>query len=123
MILRIRTPSGSWNNMSMTTRTATKYYYRSTTAFSTPGNYSYSIRATDPSGNPATSSTVLFSMPPNWDMNSDGTIGVLDLVLVSNQYGKTGSQGWIREDVDNNGKVEVLDMTMVSNHFGESWWV
>jgi hypothetical protein len=123
VILRIRNPGGSWNNVSMVTRTAGKYYYRSTTAFSTAGNYSYSIRATDTSNNPVTASTVLFSMPPNWDVNRDGSITVLDLVLISNQYGGTGGLGWIAQDVDNNGKVEVLDMVLVSGHFGEEWWV
>jgi predicted metal-dependent peptidase len=107
----------------MTSRTAGKYYYRSTTAFSTVGNYSYSIRALDTSNNPATSSTVLFSMPPNWDVNRDGAVTILDLVLISNYYSQSGSDGWIREDVDNNGDVEVLDMSVVSSHFGEEWWV
>jgi hypothetical protein len=121
--LRIRTPSGSWNNVSMTTRTSGNYYYRSTTAFSPVGNYSYSIRALDTSNNPTTSSTVLFSMPPNWDVNSDGAVTIMDLVLISNYYGQSGSNGWIREDVDNNGDIEVLDMSVVSSHFGEEWWV
>jgi hypothetical protein len=122
VILRIRTPSGSWNNVSMTTRTAGRYYYRSTTAFSAVGNYSYSIQARDTSNNVATSSTVVFSMPPNWDVNSDGMITVLDLVVISNRYGQSGSNGWIREDVDNNGAIQVLDLSMVSSHFGEEWW-
>jgi len=123
VILRIHNPGGSWNNVSMVTRTTGKYYYRSTTAFSSAGNYSYSIRAIDTSNNAVTSSTVLFSMPPNWDVNRDGSITVLDLVLISNHYGGSGGVGWIREDVDNNGKVEVLDMVMVSGHFGEEWWL
>jgi len=121
--LRIRTPSGSWNNVSMTSGSAGKYYYRTTTAFSTVGNYSYSIRALDPSNNAATSSTVLFSMPPNWDVNQDGVVTVLDFVVISNHYGQSGSNGWIREDVDNNGDIEVLDMSIISGHFGEEWWV
>jgi len=121
--LRIRTPGGSWNNVSMTAGAAGKYYYRTTSSFSTVGNYSYSIRALDPSNNAATSSTVLFSMPPNWDVNRDGAVSILDLVLISNDYGQSGSNGWIREDVDNNGDIEVLDMSVVSSHFGEDWWV
>ena len=121
--LRIRTPSGSWNNVSMTSGAAGKYYYRSTTAFSAVGNFSYSILARDPSNNAATSSTVLFSMPPNWDVNSDGAVTILDLVLISNHYGQSGGNGWIREDVDNNGDIEVLDLSVVSSHFGEEWWV
>ena len=120
--LRIRNPSGSWNNVSMVSGAAGMCYYRSTTAFSTLGNYSYSILARDTSSNMATSSNVLFSMPPNWDVNRDGMITILDLVLISNQYGNTGGSGWIREDVDNNGNIQVLDMVLVSGHFGEEWW-
>jgi hypothetical protein len=62
-------------------------------------------------------------MPANWDMNNDGICGILDLVLISNQYGKSGASGWIREDVDNDGMITVLDLVYVSNHFAESWWI
>jgi hypothetical protein len=122
VMIRIRNPGGSWNNQSMTTRSAGNYYYRSTTAFSTAGNSSYSIRATDASGNPATSSAVLFSMPPNWEVLNDGLITVLDLVFISNIYSSGGAAGWVREDVDNDGQIQVFDMVLVSNHFGEEWW-
>ena len=122
VVLRIHNPGGSWNNVTMVTRTAGKYYYRSTTAFSTAGNYSYSIWAKDTSNNANTSSNVLFSMPPNWDLNSDGHCMIFDLVLVSNHYGQSGAHGWIREDADNNGEIQVLDLVFVSNHYGESWW-
>jgi len=122
VILRIRNPSGSWNNVSMVTRTGGKYYYRSNSAFSSVGNYSYSILALDTSSNVATSSSVLFSMPPNWDVNTEGSVTVLDLVFISNQYGDSSGLGWIREDVDNHGRVEVFDMVLGSNHFGEEWW-
>lgn len=121
--LRIRSPSGSWNNVSMTTRTVGNYYYRSTTAFSSVGNYSYSIQARDSSNNVATTSTVVFSMPPNWDVNLDGIVTIMDLVLLSNRYGQSSGNGWVREDVDNNGRIEVLDLVLVSSHFGEEWWV
>jgi uncharacterized repeat protein (TIGR02543 family) len=121
--LRIHTLGGSWNNVSMVAKGSGQYYYRSTTAFSTAGNYSYSIRATDSSNNANISSNILFSMPANWDINSDGMCAIFDFVLISNQYGQTGSNGWIREDADNNGIIQVLDLVSVSNHYGESWWV
>ena len=123
VILRIHNPSGSWNNVSMVSRTTGKYYYRSTTAFSTAGNYTYAIWTKDTSNNTNTTSNVLFSMPPNWDVNIDGVCLIFDLVLISNQYGQSGTNGWIREDADNNGEVKVLDLVYVSNHYGESWWV
>jgi Divergent InlB B-repeat domain/Cohesin domain len=121
VILRIHNPGGSWNNVSMTARTTGSYYIRLTTAFSPAGNYSYSIRATDNSGNTASSGSVAFSMPPNWDVSIDGTRTILDLVFISNHYGETGENGWIREDADNNGEIQLLDLIYVSNHFGESW--
>jgi len=122
VLLRIHTPSGSWNNVSMTSRTSGVYYYRSTTAFSSVGNYSYSIKAQDTSSNANTSNQMVHAMPSNWDINSDGTCTIMDLVLLSNLYGNTGSNGWIREDADNNGEISVLDFVVVSNHYGETWW-
>ena len=118
--LRIKTPNNTWNNVSMITRTKGKYYYRTTTAFSTVGNYSYSIWAKDTSNNAVSSSKRLFSMPSNWDINLDGKGSILDIVMVSNQYGLTGNPGWIREDVDNNGVINILDFNLVSNHYGEN---
>jgi len=123
VLLRIHNPSGSWNNVTMVTRGGGVYYYRSSTAFATAGNYTYSIRASDGNSNSITSSTVAFSMPPNWDVNNDGRCSIMDLVLVSNHYGQSGSHGWIREDVDNNGVITVLDLSLVSNHYGQVWWV
>lgn len=120
--LRIHRVSGSWNNVSMVARGAGQYYYRSTTAFSTAGNYTYFVQATDSSSNVNSSSTILFSMPANWDINSDGTCGILDFVVISNHYGENGALGWIREDADNNGLIQVLDMVNISNHYAESWW-
>lgn len=122
VMLRIHTPTGSWNNVTMTCRTTGKYYYQTTSGFSSAGNYSYTIRATDTASNSNTSSIILFSMPANWDINSDGSCGIMDLVLISNRYGQTGTNGWIREDADNNGEIQVLDLVNASNHFGQTWW-
>ena len=122
VLLRIHNPSGSWNNVSMTTKSSGKYYFRTTTAFSTAGNYSYSIRATDTNNNVNTTNNVLFSMPPNWDINLDGDCAIFDLVFISNHYNQSGANGWIREDADNNGEIQILDLVYVSNYFGTSWW-
>lgn len=121
--LNITTPSGSFNNISMNTGGASNYYYNSSTTFSQHGNFSYFIWANDSIGNSNNSQIVAFSMPPNWDIDMNGECKVFDLTLVSNQYGGTGTQGWIREDVDNNGEVQILDLVLVSNHYNESWWV
>jgi len=122
VMLKIHNPGGSWNNVTMTSRTSGKYYYRSTTAFSTAGNYSYFIWAKDTSNNVNSSSSVSFSMPANWDVNIDGYCTILDLVSVSNCYGQSGGNGWIRQDVDNNGLIQVLDLVNLSTHYGTHWW-
>jgi len=121
--LRIKNPSGVWNNVSLNILDADTFYYKSSTAFSSPGNYSYIVWAADARGNTNSSSSYVFSMPPNWDINNDGTCTVFDLVLISNHYTQMGSAGWIREDVDNNGTIEVLDLVLVANQYGTTWWV
>jgi uncharacterized repeat protein (TIGR02543 family) len=120
--LRIHLLGGSWNNVSMIAKGGGQYYYRSATAFSTAGNYSYFIRVTDTSSNVNDSSSVSFSMPANWDINNDGSCAIFDFVFISNHYGESGAAGWIREDADNNGVIQVLDLVFISNHYAESWW-
>jgi len=122
VIVRIHNSNNSWNNVSMTTKTPNKYYYRTTTAFSNTGNYTYTIWTKDNSNNTNVSNVIAFSIPPNWDINMDGDCLIFDLVLISNHYGQTGANGWIREDADNNGEIQVLDLVYVSNHYSESWW-
>jgi hypothetical protein len=121
--LNITDPDDTSSNVSMISIDADSYYYKSSTAFSSAGNYSYFVWATDTSGNGNTSGSFAFSMPPNWDINNDGSCTVFDLILISNHYGETSTSGWIREDVDNNGQIEVLDLVLASNHYGASWWV
>jgi hypothetical protein len=121
--LNVTNPDSSWSNISLISFINDIFYRNSSTLFSSIGNYSYQIDALDSNGNWNSSSIQLFSMPPNWDIDANGVIQVLDLVLVSNQYGETGSFGWIREDVDNNGEVQILDLVLVSNHYTESWWI
>ncbi|UCF12942.1 MAG: hypothetical protein JSW06_01465 [Thermoplasmatales archaeon] len=120
VFLNLTNPDGSYNNVSMSG--VNSYFYNSSIAFSTYGNYSYFIWANDTSGNVGISSSYDFSMPPNWDVDMNGECNVYDLTLLSNHYEEIGDAGWIREDVDNNGKVEILDFDFVLNHYNESWW-
>jgi hypothetical protein len=47
----------------------------------------------------------------------DGTVNVLDLILVNQHLGETGTPGWIPEDVNADGVINVLDSILVSQHF------
>jgi PKD repeat protein len=47
------------------------------------------------------------------DVDRDGAVNVLDMILVGQNFGKTEVPG----DVDKNGDINVLDMTVVGQHF------
>ena len=113
---------GSWSSVLFNSCSGSSYYYNSSTLFSQAGNYSYYILAYDVANNTDKSVSNTFSIPANWDINKDGKVNILDLVLVSNSYNFSGKSGWIREDVDNNGEVNLLDISLVSNHYDETWW-
>ena len=51
------------------------------------------------------------------DVNSDGSINVLDMIRVGQHWSETGAAGWIREDINEDGTVSGLDATLV----GPGW--
>ena len=58
------------------------------------------IAASEPTGTPA-------------DVNGDGDVNVLDLVIVANAFGKS------EPDVNGDGVVNVLDLVVLANALGE----
>ena len=60
-------------------------------------------------------------MPPPaapWDVNSDGTVNILDLVAVAGQFGQSGDD--LDGDVNGDSTVNILDLVTVAGHFGET---
>jgi hypothetical protein len=51
------------------------------------------------------------------DVNSDGFVNVLDLILVGQHLGETGPPGWIPEDINADGQINVLDMILIGQHW------
>ena len=49
------------------------------------------------------------------DMNNDGVVNILDLVLVASQFGQEGARA---ADLNGDGAVNVLDLVAVANAFG-----
>lgn len=121
VMINVSCPNGSSFNVSMNAIESNTYYYNTSTIFSNHGDFNYFIWANDTNGNQSTSTVYDFSMPPNWDINKDRQCTILDLILISNHYGETGQNGWIREDADNNGIIQMLDLILVSAHYYETW--
>ncbi len=84
------------------------------------GEHTLVAVATDVNGKTA-EANVTFSIKrvyPAWDVNEDGHVNVLDLVLVGQNIG--GSIAAVpRADVNGDGSINVLDLVLVAGHFGE----
>jgi len=54
---------------------------------------------------------------PNWDVNKDERVNILDVVLVGQHWGETGPPCWIPMDVNSDGIVNILDLILVAQHW------
>jgi hypothetical protein len=52
-------------------------------------------------------------VPITGDVNGDGHVNALDLVLVGQHFGESGAPGWIPEDINVDGYVNVLDIILI----------
>ena len=55
---------------------------------------------------------------PAYDVNEDGHITILDLILVGQDYGKSPPVN-PRSDVNGDGRVNITDIVLVAGHLGE----
>ena len=51
-----------------------------------------------------------------WDLNKDGVVDILDLVIVSIHFEMVNAPNG---DVNKDGIVDILDLVAVANHFGD----
>ena len=72
-----------------------------------------------PSGVPEIVITVEDRKYPAWDVNQDGRVNVLDLILVAQYLGEDASANR-QADVNGDGTINVLDLIVVAQYLGES---
>ncbi len=56
---------------------------------------------------------------PAWDVNQDGRVSILDLILVAQDFGSDAPTN-LRTDVNRDGVVNIQDLIIVAQHFGET---
>ena len=54
---------------------------------------------------------------PAWDVNKDGMINILDLIIVANNLGAPIDEAHPRADVNGDGVINILDLTFVAGKF------
>jgi hypothetical protein len=86
--------------------------------------YYFYSRAEDNVGNveeaPSEADAITTVTTPRWDVNQDGEINLLDLVLVARSFGEQPPSDE-NADVNEDGKVDIFDLVLVEKHFGEMY--
>ncbi|MYG08871.1 hypothetical protein F4167_20100, partial [Candidatus Poribacteria bacterium] len=55
------------------------------------------------------------------DVNADGMINILDLVVIASHFGETSTADQpLNTDVNGDGNVNILDLVLVASHLGET---
>ena len=63
--------------------------------------------------------TIIVGDYPAWDVNQDGRVSILDLILVAKDLG-AGTPANLRTDVNRDGTINIQDLIIVAQHLGES---
>jgi Putative Ig domain/Cohesin domain len=78
---------------------------------------SITVSVTDSANATANKTLTVPTIYAAWDVNMDGSVNVLDLILIAEDFSQTGTPGWIREDVNGDGAVNIDDLIIV----GQRW--
>ena len=63
--------------------------------------------------------TITVESKPKWDVNVDGQVSVLDLILVAQHLGSPATAN-PAVDINGDGVINILDLIVVAQHLGES---
>ena len=76
------------------------------------------VRLGAPNGDSISHEIVInpFNFKPRHDVNGDGNVNILDIVLIVQNFGQANP----RADVNGDGNVNIFDLIIVAQHLGES---
>ena len=82
----------------------------------TEGIFSFTVEVTDGVLSSYKNITLdIYQCQP--DINGDGSVNILDMIMLGQHMNETGSNGWIPEDINNDGTVNVLDIILIGQHW------
>lgn len=109
------------SNESVTTNLSGTTYYWNSTVSDSYGNFSIFFWMNDTSGNAITTDSIYVRVYPKWDLNQDADVDIVDITSITSQYGSTGDNRWIKQDIAVNGDINIVDITTVTSHYGENY--
>jgi uncharacterized protein YjdB len=78
-----------------------------------PGAAVITVTTTD-GGFTATCEVTVTSQYSDWDVNNDGQVNVLDLILIGQHLNESGAPGWLKQDINKDGRINVLDLILAA---------
>jgi hypothetical protein len=88
--------------------------------FESAGTYTVEVIVSDGEAEvKSTSIVTVTDLHPRWDVNEDAVVSVLDVDVISQNYGATYTNDLPRWDVNQDGTVNVNDISIVLEHLGE----
>ena len=54
------------------------------------------------------------------DANADGKVDFTDLLILAQNYGKTGGAAWANGDFNNDQKVDFSDLLILAQNYGQT---
>jgi hypothetical protein len=104
----------TYNELELFDEDGDAFYEAKHEKFNLPGAYTIVVYAENPEGTSMPEIITVKKSTVSWDVNGDGIVDILDLVLVGSHFGEEGEN--INGDVNGDGIVDILDLVLVGSH-------
>ena len=114
----------SWIGYSLNGQANVTVFRNTTLVGLLPGTYCMIIYGNDTYGNMGSSENVYFAVKILGDINGDGIIDIMDLLIIALAYGsQPGDPHWDPDaDINNDEIVDIMDAVIIGVNFGKTWF-